>query len=33
MHIVVGISQNERGKHIMKNVMGNAYGNHCNGGS
>ena len=31
MHIGVGISQNKRGKHVMKNVVDNAYGSHCSG--
>jgi len=31
MHIGVGISQNKRGKHVMKNMVGNVYGSHCSG--
>jgi len=33
MYIGVGISQNKRGKHVMKNVVGSAYGTHCSGES
>jgi len=31
MHMGVGISQNKRDEHVMKNMVGSAYGSRCSG--